>query len=64
MTAADGKKYKTDCADTERVFRLIQSIPSPESEPFTLWGVSERFVQVRYLELSIDQANIGGRFRF
>ena len=37
MTAADGKKYKTDCADTEQLFRLIQSIPSPKAEPFKQW---------------------------
>jgi len=37
MLAADGKKYMTNVADTEQVFRLIQSIPSPKSEPFKLW---------------------------
>ncbi len=37
MLAADGKKYMTDVADTEQVFRLIQSIPSPKAEPFKLW---------------------------
>lgn len=36
MLAADGKKYMTDVADTEQVFRLIQSIPSPKAEPFKL----------------------------
>jgi hypothetical protein len=34
MQAADGKYYKTDVADTEQLFRLIQSIPSPKAEPF------------------------------
>ena len=34
MTAADGKKYMTDVADTEQLFRLVQSIPSPKAEPF------------------------------
>lgn len=33
----DGKKYKTDVADTEQLFRLIQSIPSRKAEPFKLW---------------------------
>ena len=37
MTAADGKRYKTDVADTEQLFRLIQSIPSPKAEPFKQW---------------------------
>ncbi len=37
MEAADGKKYKTDVADTETVLRLIQSIPSPKAEPFKIW---------------------------
>lgn len=34
MPSADGKFYKTDVADTEQLFRLIQSIPSPKAEPF------------------------------
>jgi uncharacterized protein involved in high-affinity Fe2+ transport len=33
MLSSDGKYYKTDVADTEQIFRLIQSIPSPEAEP-------------------------------
>ena len=33
----EGKKYETDCADTETMFRIIQSIPSPKAEPFKLW---------------------------
>jgi hypothetical protein len=37
MQSADGKYYKTDVADTEQLFRLIQSIPSPKAEPFKLW---------------------------
>lgn len=37
LTAPDGKKYLTDCADTETLFRLIQSIPSPRAEPIKLW---------------------------
>lgn len=37
MTAADGKMRFTDVADTEQLFRLIQSIPSPKAEPFKLW---------------------------
>ena len=37
MPAADGKMRMTDVADTEQLFRLIQSIPSPKAEPFKLW---------------------------
>jgi hypothetical protein len=37
MQSADGKFYLTDVADTEQLFRLIQSIPSPKAEPFKLW---------------------------
>jgi len=37
MLSSDGKKYFTDVADTETLFRLIQSIPSPNAEPFKLW---------------------------
>ncbi|MGB5023782.1 MAG: Bro-N domain-containing protein [Saprospiraceae bacterium] len=39
MQAADGKMRMTDVADTEQLFRLIQSIPSPKAEPFKLWLV-------------------------
>jgi hypothetical protein len=37
MRAADGKMRLTDVADTEQLFRLIQSIPSPKAEPFKIW---------------------------
>ena len=37
LTAQDGKKYKTDVANMETVFRLVQSIPSPKAEPFKVW---------------------------
>jgi hypothetical protein len=49
MTAADGKKYQTDCATTEQLFRLVQSIPSPKAEPFKQWMAqvaSERIDQI------------------
>lgn len=57
--AADGKKYGTDCLDTENLFRLIQSIPSPKAEPFKLWiaqVVKERMDEMQDPELSIDRA--------
>jgi len=37
MESKDGKFYKTDVADTEQLFRLIQSVPSKNAEPFKLW---------------------------
>ena len=40
MRAADGKMRLTDCATTEQLFRLIQSIPSPKAEPFKIWMAS------------------------
>ena len=59
MRAADGKMRMTDVADTEQLFRLIQSIPSPKAEPFKLWmaqTASERLDQMQDPELSIEQA--------
>ena len=59
MVAADGKKYLTDVGDTEQLFRLIQSIPSPKAEPFKQWMASvasERLDQMQDPELSIEQA--------
>lgn len=59
MTAADGKKRLTDVADTEGIFRIIQSIPSPKAEPFKRWMAqvaAQRLDQLQDPELSIDQA--------
>jgi len=59
MKAADGKMRKTDVADTEQLFRLIQSIPSPKAEPFKLWLAqiaSERLDEMQDPEISIDRA--------
>ena len=59
MQSADGKFYLTDVADTEQLFRLIQSIPSPKAEPFKLWlaqVASERLEEMQDPELSIDRA--------
>lgn len=57
--AADGKLRLTDVADTEQIFRLIQSVPSKKAEPFKLWLASlgqERMNQLQDPELSIEQA--------
>ena len=59
MKSADGKYYKTDVADTEQLFRLIQSISSPRAEPFKLWLAqiaSERLDEMQDPEQSIDRA--------
>lgn len=59
LPAPDGKMRLTDVADTEQVFRLIQSIPSKKAEPFKLWLASlgqERLNQLQDPELSIEQA--------
>ena len=59
MLAADGKMRMTDVADTEQLFRLIQSIPSPKAEPFKLWlaqVATERLDEMQDPELSIDRA--------
>jgi len=59
MPAPDGKMRMTDVADTEQLFRLIQSIPSPKAEPFKLWLAkiaAERLDEMQDPELSIDRA--------
>ena len=59
MLANDGKMRLTDVADTEQLFRLIQSIPSPKAEPFKLWlakVAAERLDEMQDPELSIDRA--------
>ena len=59
LHADDGKMRMTDVADTEQLFRLIQSIPSPKAEPFKLWMAqvaSQRIDQMQDPEKSIDQA--------
>ena len=59
MQAPDGKMRLTDVADTEQLFRLIQSIPSPKAEPFKLWLAqiaAERLDEIQDPELTIDRA--------
>ncbi|MCM1233320.1 MAG: Bro-N domain-containing protein [Ruminococcus flavefaciens] len=59
MTASDGKKRLTDVADTERLLRIIQSIPSPKAEPFKLWLAQvgrERIEETIDPELTIERA--------
>ncbi len=58
LESADGKFYKTDVADTEQLFRLIQSIPSPNAEPFKMWLAQvgrERIDEIEDPEQGIDR---------
>ena len=58
MPAADGKMRLTDVADTEQLFRLIQSVPSPKAEPFKIWLArvgSERIDEIEDPEKGIDR---------
>ncbi|MBK6339651.1 MAG: hypothetical protein IPN93_01925 [Bacteroidetes bacterium] len=58
LMAADGKKYLTDVADIETIFRLVQSIPSPKAEPFKVWIAKvarERIDEIEDPEIGIDR---------
>lgn len=50
LEAADGKRYETDCADTEAMFRIIQSIPSPKAEPMKRWLAKVGYERVQEIE--------------
>lgn len=59
VSPKDGKRYNTDVADTEQLFRIIQSIPSPKAEPFKQWMAqvaSQRIDQMQNPELNFEQA--------
>ncbi len=59
LKASDGKMYATDCADTEGLLRIIQSIPSPKAEPFKVWLAKvgyERIEETEDPELAFDRA--------
>ena len=59
MTTRDGKQRITDCANTETIFRLIQSIPSPKAEPFKQWLAKvgyERIQEIENPELAAERA--------
>lgn len=58
LVAADGKYRLTDCADTEGILRIIQSIPSPKADPFKRWLAkvgSERIEEIQNPELAMDR---------
>jgi len=59
LVSSDGKKYETDCTDTELLLRIIQSIPSPKAEPFKVWLAmvgNERINETYDPELAFDRA--------
>lgn len=59
LESSDGKKYKTDCANTQGMFRIIQSIPSPKAEPFKQWLAKvgyERIQEIENPELAAERA--------
>ena len=59
LKSTDGKSYKTDVADMQGVFRIIQSVPSPKAEPFKMWLAEvgkERIDEITDPELTIDRA--------
>jgi len=50
LLSSDGKNYETDCANTESIFRIIQSIPSPKAEPFKRWLAKVGYERVKEIE--------------
>ncbi len=59
LESSDGKKYKTDVADTETIFRIVQSVPSPKAEPVKLWLAKvgyERLQDISDPARSLDRA--------
>lgn len=59
LKSTDGKSYKTDVADMQGIFRIIQSMPSPKAEPFKMWLAEvgkERIDEIIDPELTIDRA--------
>ena len=58
ITATDGKKRSTDCANTEGIFRIIMSVPSPKAEPLKLWMAQvsrERLEETENPEISFER---------
>lgn len=50
LVASDGKKYETDTANTETVFRIVQSVPSPKAEPFKRWLAKVGYERIQEIE--------------
>ena len=61
LIAEDGKMRETDVADTEQLFRLIQSVPSPNAEPFKLWIAKvarERIDEIEDKEMTLQSTSV------
>ena len=61
LESSDGKKYETDCATPEGLFRIIQSIPSPKAEPFKRWLAKvgyERMQEIENPELATKRTKL------
>lgn len=61
LKAKDGKMRETDCGNRETIFRIIQSVPSPNAEPFKLWFArlaEERIQETINLEIAIERARM------
>jgi len=64
LPSTDGKSYETDCANTEALFRIIQSIPSPKAEPFKLWLAQVGYERVQEIEdPELAQKRMKGLYR-
>ena len=59
LKAPDGKMRKTDCANTEGIFRIIQSIPSPKAEPFNFWYDPKRIQKAQKYSCQIKSQSAG-----
>lgn len=60
LPAEDGKMRETDCADTEGIFRIIQSIPSPKAEPFKRWLAKVGYERVQEIKFLLLPLPMGG----
>ncbi|MCX6742370.1 MAG: Bro-N domain-containing protein [Candidatus Pacearchaeota archaeon] len=60
LVSSDGKEYETDCADTEGIFRIIQSIPSKKAEPFKRWLARVGYERIQEIE---DPERAQGRMK-
>lgn len=60
LKSTDGKSYKTDVADMQGIFRIIQSVPSPKAEPFKMWlvEVGKKFIN-KLIDYEIVDKDVG-----
>ena len=64
LVSTDGKSYETDCSNTEGLFRIIQSIPSPKAEPFKLWLAKVGYERVQEIaDPELAQKRMKGLFK-